>query len=313
MEMPKVDSERLKIFNNPTAFSEALEAGDQIYEILGFSSDDLLAFQKIAVGFFNKREFHKACDAFSFLVTIANNMKIHGYKPVNVPQQIPSNTSTTNTSVQNQLNQVRQGPTEVKTLAPSQLKAQVNNRLGGEAIQILKELKLPGGKADLNGNTLVNVDDGLVFQSTVSFNKREKNGLFIPFPIGGGNEMKFDNNPIGNADTEKLKQFLGALRGMKQTLEAETKPIPNSPPKPTPPPKLNSTATANSPSNAANTTSPLKAATTAEATGTMTVPSGTKIKMTDLEKNAVNNVMDFGLVQMKVTLSLPLCGKESVT
>lgn len=76
LQMPRVDEEELKIFDDPVALSDELEAGGEIYILLGFSFDDLISFQTIANDFFYKGEFQKASDCFFFLTTVASDMPI---------------------------------------------------------------------------------------------------------------------------------------------------------------------------------------------------------------------------------------------
>jgi tetratricopeptide (TPR) repeat protein len=74
LPFPEVEEEKLKIFDNPDAFRKILADGKQIYELLGFSSDTLMAFYTVALHFLEEKEFIKAKDAFYFLTTLASNI-----------------------------------------------------------------------------------------------------------------------------------------------------------------------------------------------------------------------------------------------
>ncbi|MBS0654819.1 MAG: tetratricopeptide repeat protein [Verrucomicrobia bacterium] len=67
----KIDPEKLKIFDDPKALIKALEAGNSIYQLLGFTEDTLNAFYKVARQLIETRAFAKARDVCYFLTIIA--------------------------------------------------------------------------------------------------------------------------------------------------------------------------------------------------------------------------------------------------
>jgi tetratricopeptide (TPR) repeat protein len=67
----KVDPEKLKIFDDPKALIKALETGNSIYQLLGFTEDSLNAFYGVARQLIENGTFAKARDVCYFLTIIA--------------------------------------------------------------------------------------------------------------------------------------------------------------------------------------------------------------------------------------------------
>lgn len=68
---PEVDEDQLAIFDDPVEFMDALESGQAIYQLLGFSSEVMTQFYEVGATLAEENDFAKARDVFYFLVTIA--------------------------------------------------------------------------------------------------------------------------------------------------------------------------------------------------------------------------------------------------
>jgi tetratricopeptide (TPR) repeat protein len=69
--LAKVDQEKLKIFGDTDALIKALEGGNSIYELLGFTEKSLSIFYHATFRLMENKEFERARDVCYFLVTIA--------------------------------------------------------------------------------------------------------------------------------------------------------------------------------------------------------------------------------------------------
>lgn len=67
----KVNQENLKIFNDPVALIKALEEGNSIYQLLGFTEKSLNVFYHTVLRLMEDKLFERARDVCYFLVTIA--------------------------------------------------------------------------------------------------------------------------------------------------------------------------------------------------------------------------------------------------
>lgn len=73
LTLPQVDMKNV----DDTELAEAVEHGKPIYNLLGFSFEDLGKFQQIANTLFDKGEFDKACDCYDFLTMVASNVDVY--------------------------------------------------------------------------------------------------------------------------------------------------------------------------------------------------------------------------------------------
>lgn len=70
-EKPEITEETLALLDNEKAFVEAIENGQPIYELLGFSFDMVTNFYTALTTLFEKEEYEKVRDGFFFLITIS--------------------------------------------------------------------------------------------------------------------------------------------------------------------------------------------------------------------------------------------------
>lgn len=67
----QVDLKKLEMFRDSDLLLKALEEGQSIYQLLGFTEKSLNVFHHAASRLIENRAFEKACDAYYFLATIA--------------------------------------------------------------------------------------------------------------------------------------------------------------------------------------------------------------------------------------------------
>ncbi len=68
---PKLSGDAMLILQDPEHFFEAANSGSQIFQVLGFTDEDMALFYKAAHGYVLGDDFEKGRDSFYFLVTIA--------------------------------------------------------------------------------------------------------------------------------------------------------------------------------------------------------------------------------------------------
>lgn len=77
MEEYRIPDEAVERLKNSEVLREHLEKGDTFQEIIGYSSEKMEDFYRIAYNLFQKQEYAKAADAFIFLTTL--NPNVHNY------------------------------------------------------------------------------------------------------------------------------------------------------------------------------------------------------------------------------------------
>lgn len=71
LAMARIDPKKLEVFDDPDALTKAVESGNSICDLLGFTEQSLNVFHRAAYRMIENKAFDKARDVSYFLVTIA--------------------------------------------------------------------------------------------------------------------------------------------------------------------------------------------------------------------------------------------------